>query len=239
MLPTIGVQICTFSRPREIRLCIDALLKYLHYSELIWLVCDDSTGGDYVERLAADYPFLQFCITPRRAGWGVNVNLGLDYLEALGIDYIYFTEDDYILTKDIDLNVGMHLLQDPQIGLVRYDGLAGHRLDMTLEEMDYPGNREGVGIDKLTYARLLKSSRNLNIYSNRPHLKHRRFHDYYGRYIEGQRLGMTETNFAHRVRDIMVFEEAPQIVALPEYILRHYDDIGVSFQHTQYDQEIK
>lgn len=234
-----AIQICTFHRPREIRLCIDALLKYMRPPEQVyWLVCDDCTGGDYLDKLLLEYPFLHTISTPKRSGWGVNVNRGLDYLFGHGFDTIYFTEDDYILGKDLNLSYGLELLKSPQIGLIRYDGLAGHQLDLTIEEQPLADHREGFGLDRLTYLRILKSSRNLNIYSNRPHLKHRRFHEFYGYYREGERLGLTETSFAHHVRDLMVYEEAPQIVAFPDYLLRWYDDIGVSFQHTSFDEEI-
>lgn len=237
-MPRVAIQICTYSRPKEIRLCINALRRHLKYDDLFWLVCDDSTGGSYLRDLKDEFPFLTCLSTPDRSGWGINVNEGLRYIYTiLGIDYVYFTEDDYILSREIDLTSGLHLLTNSGVGLLRYDGLAGHRLDLTLEEFPYSGHREGLGWDKITYLRLLRSSQNLNIYSNRPHLKHRRFHDHYGLYPEGLTLGMTETSFAHIVRDRMTEDGAPQIAALPEFILRYYDDIGVSFQLTPQDQE--
>ena len=109
---------------------------------------------------------------------------------------------------------------------VRYDGLAGHRLLLELRERD-------TEIGKIHFLRLRHDSPSLNVYSNRPHLKHKRFHQFYGLYPEGLKLGETETHFAHRVKDKL--RDGPWIVALSSGVENSFRHIGVSRQGTELD----
>ena len=86
----------------------------------------------------------------------------------------------------------------------------------------------------MDYMILERYSPHLNVYSNRPHLKHRRFHSKYGPYSETTPLGMTETEFAHRVKDIGV--DGPLLAILADGVVRAFDHIGKSRQGTELDK---
>lgn len=223
--PPTTIVIITYDRPEEIRATITALKKYLRYEGLLhWHIADDSSPVGYLEGIQTAFPEICFTITvTKRKGWSANVNKAL---QAIASDFIFLCEDDYVARKYLDLTAGVSLLlAEPSCGLVRYDGLAGHDLTLHLTEFQNTAGRTA-------YLVIERSSQCLNIYSNRPHLKHRRFHQFYGWYKEGLHLGETEEEFAHRVRDK---EGGPTIAILADGIERAFDHIGHSRQGTEHD----
>jgi len=177
--PDITVVIVTYNRPEEIRKTINALHNHIKYSgQINWLVADDGSDGTYASDLIKDYTGigLQVVIT-NRGGWGKNVNNAFKMVDT---DYVFLCEDDYVSKYPLDLDTGVTLMQEePTIGLVRYDGVGEHLLDLSLNTVE---SSQG----KIAYALLRNTSSTLHIYSNRPHLCHKRFHQYYGAYPERQ-----------------------------------------------------
>jgi len=223
--PDVAVMVVTYDRPSEIRRVIVALTKHLQYKgKFVWYLADDGSPGNYILDIQRDFANLGFRATiTKRLGWGANVN---KCMKKIGEQYIFLCEDDYVALYPLDINKGVALLgSKANIGLVRYDGLAGHRLNLTIEEID---TRLGV----LQYLEILKDSRGLNVYSNRPHLKHVKFHKAYSHYPMGKSLGETESAFAHRIKDII---KGPKLVALETGIVRAFDHIGKSRQNTAVD----
>lgn len=223
--PTVAVLIVTYQRPQEIRATIDALREHLKYKgTLQYTVCDDGSPEGYIQDLQDDYPDLELVVSVSlRKGWAGNVNIGMR--TCVPANYIFLCEDDYIALWDLDITTGVALLEaQTDLGLVRYDGIAGHRLDLQLREAD-------TAVGRLNYLRISKKSPDLNIYSNRPHLKHRRFHDAYGTYLVGKSLGSTEDDFAHRVKD----KEGPDVACLTTGIPLAFDHIGHSWKGSTED----
>jgi len=222
--PAVTVLIVTWNRLEEIRRTINALQEYLIYPNLAWHIADDNSPGDYLPVLKADFPHLNFTDTiTDRKGWGANVNLAL---RTITTNYIFSCEDDYVAFRSLDIEAGVELIElREKIGLVRYDGLSGHiGLDLSVQEAKTMG--------RLDYLQIVKDkSSHLNVYSHRPHLKHRRFHDSYGLYKEGVTLGECEENFAHRVKS----SDGPGLAILPDGIPRAFDHIGKSRQGTSLD----
>lgn len=225
--PDVAVMIVTYARSGEIRRTIKALDKYLQYADgkLIWYLADDGSPGNYILDIQRDFANLGFRATiTKRLGWGANVN---KCLQKIAEKYIFLCEDDYVALYPLDINKGVALLSSKaNISLVRYDGLAGHRLNLAIEEVN---TRLGM----IQYLEILKSSRGLNVYSNRPHLKSVKFHKVYQIYPMNKSLGETESAFAHRVKDLI---NGPKLVALETGIVRAFDHIGKSRQNTEFDQ---
>jgi glycosyltransferase involved in cell wall biosynthesis len=224
--PDVTVLIITWNRPVEIRHTIYALRRRLVYpGTLRWHIADDHSPEGYLPAIQADFPDITFMATQTdRKGWGANVNLALS---AIHTDYVFSCEDDYVATRDIDLGKGVELMElRPDVGLVRYDGLSGHiGLDLSLQEAKK--------FDKLNYLVIVKDkSSHLNVYSNRPHLKHARFHNVYGMYKEGVTLGECETDFAFRVKNNA---SGQQLAILDDGIPRAFEHIGKSRQLTDMD----
>jgi hypothetical protein len=63
--------------------------------------------------------------------------------------------------------------------------------------------------------RILWESYELYITSNRPHLKRRRFHEFFGYYPENLSLGMTEETFCHHCHEVARDRPNPLNVYIP------------------------
>lgn len=237
-LPLVTVLVLTYNRPVEVRKTLAALRKGLLYAGPLALhIADDGSPGPYVRDLAQEERASRFwrqvthTVTPRK-GWGCNANAGL---AACG-RYVYQTEDDYVLCRPLDLSLGVFLLQEEErIGLVRYRGIAGHRVAANLRELRapyLPGQGRGL-LGRVSYWELRADSPELYVYSHGPHLKDvPRFHGTYGWYPEGLPLGATEETFAHTVKD---GSYPVRIAVFPEWVPMWYDHIGTSRQHTDAD----
>lgn len=222
--PSITVLIVTYNRPVEIRKTIDALKAHLKYPGRIgWLLADDNSPNGYTDAIVQDYADLRFAVSvTNRLGWAGNVNAAMAKCET---EFIYLNEDDYVSLYDIDLDKGVAILMSVQsAGLVRYDGVDGHKLSLEMCETASP-------IGRVPYLKILKRSQGLNVYSNRPHLKHKRFHEVYGTYPEGLELGATETVFAHRVKE----NRGPNVVILENGIRKAFNHVGRSWKGTMHD----
>ena len=227
--PSITILIVTYKRPSEVRGVIEALQDKLIYpGVLLWRLADDCTGDNYVPDILRDFPNLAFeyTITPKRSGWGINVNTGL---RAAGPGYVFQIEDDQIAYRSIDLENGVFVMEhDQTVGLVRYDGIEGHRLMLFMDETPKVDNRRS------HFLRIMRrKTKGLNAYSNRPHLKHPRFHGVYGGYPEGLSMGSTEEVFAHHI--LHQPRGTPDLVALANGVQRAFRHVGTSRQLTDAD----
>jgi hypothetical protein len=190
---------------------------------------------------------IEFISTPERGGWGKNANFGLSYIadELPDVKYIFQAEDDYLLTRELDLKAGVALLETmPHIGMLRYRGTSGDRVLMhqfTADIRALYGNfleSAGASAGFIAYQQFDSASPTAYIYSNGPHLKRAGvfgFHAFYGMYPEGLKLGITEESYAHHVKDLMKKPNAPGIAILPEFIPMWFDHIGESWQGSEHD----
>ena len=226
--PDLTVLVVTYDRPYEIRETLNALRGHLRYDPNVkWHLADDGSPGSYLDDIYRDFADLDWAwtVTPR-LGWGANVNTAL---RAISTDYIFLIEDDYVARHPLDLYSGVALLTArSDLDLVRYDGLAGHvGLSLWMDEAPVAGGH-------MPFLRIdTRRSGHLNCYSNRPHLRHRRFHERLGLYPEGLPLGYTEETYAHRVKDV----SSPQvsIAVLVDGITQAFDHIGKTRQGTDLD----
>ena len=243
--PEITIGIITFNRPVEIVKTIEALRANLYYPEdkLHWIISDDASPNGYLAKLKKQALFkdigARFIDTGINSGWGKNANHLLDCVET---DFHLMLEDDKVLHHPLDLRVGVAAMMEmPYIGMMRYRGTAGdhlilHHMEVNIEKW-MPDYQDGVGAaGHLTYCLLDCGSPALHIYSHGPHLKRRNFHEFYGRYPEGMKLGQTEEAYAHQVKDKMRENGAPPIGILPEWIPNYFDDIGQSYQGSEWDK---
>lgn len=235
--PDITILLVTYDRLDEICKTIQALRRNIKYSGNIYFhIADDATPGNYLQDIRQTFPEIPFStIVTNRLGWGANVNAALKVIET---DYIFICEDDYVATSPLELDYGITLLkQREDVGAVRYDGLAGHLgLRLILSELiteQVWGEQPDHLLSKFDYFILdRKNTGHLNVYSNRPHLFHTRFHSTFGLYAEGVSLGQTETQFAHKV---LATYPGIEIAALWNGILRAFEHIGHSRQGTALD----
>lgn len=235
MANDLTVCIVTFARPIEIRRSIYAFLKYCDYprEHLKFHLADNDTESrfgitDYIPNILSDFKYLTWDYTlEKRQGWGYNVNTALKHIQT---DYVFLMEDDYMCLSKLRLLDGTQLMDNQEtIGIIRYDGTAAHSgLCYTQLEFVATDNR----FDYLVINKA--QSRHLNVYSNRPHLRHKhRIERDYGLYIEGAKLGQTEENFAHKIKSGMGKSD---VVILDDGIQLKFEHIGASFQNGVHDK---
>lgn len=231
-MPEVAVLAVTWNRPTEIARTWKALKEHLHYPSLTWAVADDHSPDEVLEFIKAELQPDAIYRTRKRSGVGTNVN---NALKRLAADFVFVVEDDRVLKTDIYLLPAVDILSKyEEFGMVRYGGIAGHDVTCRLRELDGPfpyAVWDRANPRYQVWELLKKESRFLYVYSGEPHLKHRRFHDAYGWYIEGHKLGTTEDEFAHR----FVGMEGPGIICFPEFVTCYWDHIGQSRQLTEDD----
>ena len=249
-LPDITILIVTFSRPTEIRRTITALQEHLSYrGRLLFHIADDGSPPPYLADLRRDFAHLRPTISrTERQGWGANVNKAQLHVKT---PYIFLIEDDYVLKRDLDLTACVALMEiEQQIGMLRF-GIVGHGFSCQCHETDISALVDGyqendancgyTGAGKVNWWEILpeqpRGPFTFYRYSNRPHLKHRRFHEFYGPYPEGFSLGGTEHAMNHRIieRARMAPDKAPLIACPANFTLWHFDHIGKSRQGTRED----
>lgn len=247
LFPPVTVVVCTYNRPVELQATLRALDENLYYparrEKVRVVIADDCSPDGYMETILG-WPVWKHLGQPGisrtnvNSGWGANVNGALAHVDT---DLVLFLEDDYVLKKPLNLGLGVtFMLKTPDVGLLRYGGIAGGSYVLHMHETDVsdylPDYRDGMGLPgKATYFLIDSSSPDLYLYSNTPHLKRRAFHEFYGPYHEGRKLGHTEESFAHIVKDKIGQPGAPSIAVLPHWIVTHFDHIGHSYQHTEAD----
>lgn len=235
MVEPVTVLLITFARPIMLRKTIDSLLRWQNYPNLKFHLADNDTFGrfgiiDYVEKILEYYSDLDWTYTiERQPGWGNNVNTALKTIKT---DLVFLIEDDRAAYAPVNIADGVKLLQSkPDVGLVRYDGIAGH-LDtvLKLKEVNTKDNR-------FSYCEIdQRLSRRPITYSNQPHLRHKRFTKYYGYYPENVKLGLCERKYALHVKRN---PDGPKIAILEDGIQNRFVHLGAgknSRQHGKWDK---
>lgn len=224
--PGVSVLIPTYNRLQIVADTIALLKQMLDYPGPItyWLGVDNDkesalqVAAFVLKRAGVRVHALN---GPRRRGHphgflGANINM---LLAASRRDNLLLQmDDDHHLQRRLDLKPHVEILMtDESVGWIRLMGVGFHR---------YCGCLDG------HYWRVNWDSPEVYIPSNRPHLKHRRFHDIFGRYPEGLKLGETEERFCHQCKDrARELPGAPQVVVPLDVMTESsWDHVGLSWQ---------
>lgn len=181
--PDIDILIPTHERPFILKKAIECLDKNLVYNGgLKYLVGFD--GDKSAAKMFSGDSRITTIDGPD-SGLGANLN---QLIRLSTGDFLLQMDDDHLLVGEIDLNKHvLKLERDPSVGWIKLMGIGHH---------DYIACLEG------EYWRIWWKSPELYIPSNRPHLKHRRFHDHFGLYPEGVNLADTEIGFCRQCKKI-------------------------------------
>lgn len=183
----IGCIIPTFNRAEMVAETIARLEKYLVYTlgSIHYYVGMD--GSDNTSQVLAGKPNVVLIEGPRQ-GLGANLN---NLIAQAPTDLLFQLDDDHQLQDYLALDEhALNLTHDPNFGWIRL--YYGECLAGPVGYYNFRAELYG------KYWRLDPFGRELYLPSNRPHLKHRRFHERYGLYQTGLKLGETENNFCHR-----------------------------------------
>lgn len=183
---------------------VDGLLKNLDYPELHWLVTDDGSPNhaDMVEKLSELLPTVQV-INTERHGVGYAKNNALrEAFKVSGV--VLLLEDDWWLVEKLPLvKYVQHLLDHPDIGIIRFGYIGGSTL-----EAYYRGYSP---FD--TYWELKRGS-DVYVYSGQVSLRSKCLYDTVGYHQEGVDPGKEELDYCIRYN---AAEGAPKILWPAEY----------------------
>jgi glycosyltransferase involved in cell wall biosynthesis len=179
--PTISVIIPTYNRPFVLRRVIDGLKKNLMYKGNIHYYIGVDGKIKHGKMFSGDGDIT--IIPGPNNGLGANLNR---LIKNAG-KYLLQLDDDHLLRQRLDLTPHVRKLKrDESAGWIRLMGVGYHDYIAALEE---------------NYWRVWWQSPELYIPSNRPHLKHRRFHKHFGLYPKSVLLGETEEIFCQRCKE--------------------------------------
>lgn len=207
--PALAIVVTTYNRRDTLLETIRRLGEHLDYAgDRHWIVADDGSDDGTAEALRETWPACTLVSSPR-LGLGGNTNAGLRAAFARA-EYVLQLQDDMHLLHHFDLHSHIaRLRDDPLAGFVRLWGAGGHKYTATLDEAHW---------------RVNWASDELYIPSDRPHVKHWRFHAHFGFYPEGLRTDQTEDAFCHQCKD----RATP---GAPLVLVPHGVDIERNFDH--------
>ncbi len=184
--PVVIALIITYRRLPLALETIRSVKERVDYPNIGFHIADDGSGQEYVGKLLQEIgPTYSVTVTDAaRRGVGVNMNMGIEASLARADLWLHL-EDDWVLPERLDLTPCVRLLtEDDQIGMVRLGRMSGGITGQTFG-----------GADKLWW-RLEKGS-DTYVMAGNAALRHRRFHDAYGKYPKGLSPGQTELAYCH------------------------------------------
>lgn len=183
--PNLSVVIITYDRCEILLSTIRHLVEHLYYvgEKKIFVADDGSTDG--TQKRLEEFPQVQL-VQSNRARMGGNANAGLK--EAFNFSpFVLQLQDDLELKVTLDVHPLVEKLRDDETtGYIRLWGVGGHRYTADLD-----GN----------FWKVRWESDELYIPSDRPHLKHKRFHDHFGFYPPGLTTSETENAWCFQCKD--------------------------------------
>lgn len=234
LMRDLTVLLVSFARPKMLRKTIYGLLKNHNYDldRMTFCLADNDSEGranlpKFTQSVVQDFPFLDWQVSiEKKPGWGNNVNTALQRIKT---PFIFLIEDDREAYNAINLRDGVRLLKARKdVGLVRYDGIAGHST-LVLRLCNLQDHR-------FSYCTIDHAqSRRPITYSHQPHLRHQRFTSFYGYYPENVGLARCERQFSLHVKRN---PQGPKIAILEDGIQNKFRHLGAgsnSRQHTKYD----
>jgi glycosyltransferase involved in cell wall biosynthesis len=179
----VAVLIPTYNRPYILTKCVNALINSILEIDNVHIFI----GNDGDQEVQDWGPKTTVWTNPS-GSLGANLNRLIRLARNKGFHYALQMDDDHILKKEFSLESHIEAMnKDSEIGWVRLWGVDDHRYTANLWQ---------------GYWRVKWDSKELYITSNRPHIKRLDFHDYYGYYPEGLKLGETEESFCHQTKNI-------------------------------------
>ncbi len=208
--PAVAVLVITYNRVEILKGTLRHLFEHLQYPDLRWFVADDGSDDGTQAMLRDEFPQVHL-VQSQRVGLGANANAGLAaaFQET---PYLLQLQDDLWLLKPLDLRWHVErLMQNEADAYIRLWGVAGHR---------YIAELDGA------YWRLRWDCPDLYVASDRPHLKHHRFHEAFGWYPEGLKTAETEEAWCHQTKDIAARGPAPNVLIPVNFDESQWEHVG-------------
>jgi glycosyltransferase involved in cell wall biosynthesis len=188
---SLSVIMLTYQRLEGLTRTLESFSRHCDIEDYELIICDDGTpepDRNAIQSLGAD-----LVIWNDRVGYGPNANSGI---RAARGEFLFHLEDDLVVWRTGPfLEAGKDVLRAlPELGCVKYE------IEQNLPTSVRAKRRVGpYDVEVLPFAPAGATGDSIFRYGNRPHLKHRRFHEFYGLYPEGYTPFETELLFARRV----------------------------------------
>lgn len=195
--PPVIILLITYRRLPLALATVRSIKERLIYPNIGWHIADDGSGGDYIQRIIDEIgPSYSIKVSDAaRGGVGKSMNLGIAGCLNRADLWLHL-EDDWILPRPLELAPCVHLLNDNAgIGMVRLG-----RLQANMRASSFSS------VGHIWWALQKKSEP--YIFTGNPSLRHRRFHETYGPYVEGLSPGHTEVSYCSQFNE----KEGPSIV---------------------------
>jgi glycosyltransferase involved in cell wall biosynthesis len=211
--PLLSVILITYHRVEALRRTLASFRRHADLDDYEVIICDDGSPPEQrrqLARLGADRVMWN-----DRVGYGANVNSGMRVARG---EFVFHLEDDWVVARSGHfLRAGMEVLTElPELGCVKYND----NTPALRARRDVNGYR----VDVLAFPNTTANRQGEYRYTNRPHLKHARFHAAYGLYPEGFCALDTECRFALRVNQT----RGPRIGWIHDSV--HFRHIGDDYQ---------
>ena len=201
-LPTVGVMLMTYDRLETAQRTLSALHRHLQYDGPLHLhIADDGSPDVLTEaESATDQPLTyvqalsdwdaeldpmwdsRSTTNVHRAGYGGSYNAATQAVHSVA-EILLPLEDDWELTRDLDLNPLVQALQDPRVNCIRL-GYIGYTQRLAGEVID---------VDPMGKALLFDpESPERHVFAGHPRLETRDFQRAVGEWPEGIQAGRTE-----------------------------------------------
>lgn len=188
--PRVSVILLSYRRIEALKRTLDSFRRHVDLSDYELIICDDGSADwqrREIERMGAD----KF-IWNDRVGYGINTNRGI---RAASGEFLFHLEDDLeIVSTGYFLEAGIQVLRAlPEVGCINYT------FESCLPKLRAKRQVGQYHVEILPFPNSQAKGYAIFRYSNRPHLKHRRFHEVYGLYPEGYGHAATELLFVAHV----------------------------------------
>lgn len=202
--PRLSVLVITYNRKEILRETLYRLKQHLGYvGPIHYIVADDGSDDGTQSMLEEEFPDAEL-VQSHRVNLGGNSNAGLRAAFEKA-DFVLQLQDDMQMLCYLDAHPHIQkLIDDETCGYVRLWGVAGHLYEAKLD-----GN----------YWRLLWTCPDLYVASDRPHLKHKRFHDHFGYYPEGLLSAETEEAWCKQTKEVAAARASNIDVIVPLTVL--------------------
>lgn len=200
----IWILLTTYKRTETAIKTIQGVKENFIWPNIGWMISDDGTGGNHVQRLRDEIggSYAIETYDSARKGVGHGMNYSLRRIWEMGADLVLRLEDDWFLEKSFDPADCVNLLMNnADIGMVRLGYLSyGLQADLISRE------------EKLWWA--FRNTGYTYTYAGHAALVHKRFHQVVGMYAEGLRPGDNELDFCGKFN---AKPNAPKIVWPAKY----------------------
>lgn len=186
----ITIVLLTYKRLDYALVTLDSTLRNAHYGgDLEVHIASDGDNDDYLDALKAvclPYGIVPTSSNSQRGGYGRNYNLATQ-LVHIHTDYVLPLEDDWELTRELDLNVYVDALEELKAGCIRM-GYIGFTQPLR-GEFQFAVGRQWLRLDP--------SSPEPHVFAGHPRLETVGFERSVGPWPEGLEPGATEFAVAH------------------------------------------